>query len=370
MDVTTKLTEIIQTIKAATYQKEDTWEQYSYRKMAAAFKIPYNDVKLVVTQLRAHPNIDYRYVPTEARYRPLKYRYIDFNKNSIALEKFQQLTAKEFAYAKEKLDACISWNTDETMYTREVILLIMIEEMKKEGFLTEWKPVKIGSVVRYTGLDYRDVEQELDFLCENHILKQLGASMSYMMALSEEDYAKLDDSSYTEQFKSVLEGSQVVVETGTTGTRFQVLTELNDIADNTREFIAFNSEMGTKLLKWQKLLDSLLSKESVYAGTLVRLDAVNRNYNQTMQENQELKTENQKLKQTIKATDKFYGEQKTAVISELEAMSASLISEIEAYFSRPVREKNQPSITNRTKTDLIRIIFHTIDTIKKGKTEE
>ena len=58
MDVTTKLTEIIQTIKAATYQKEDTWEQYSYRKMAAAFKIPYNDVKLVVTQLRAHPNID------------------------------------------------------------------------------------------------------------------------------------------------------------------------------------------------------------------------------------------------------------------------------------------------------------------------
>ena len=193
-----KLTEIIHTIKTATYQQENAWEQYSYRKMSAAFQIPYNDVKLITTQLRAHPNIDYRYVPTEARYRPIKYRYVDFSDNSIILDKFQQLTTKEFAYATNHLSACLPDGTAEEQYSCTMVLLVIIEEMKRDGFMQDWLPARIGNIVRYTGWDYRQVEESLEILCQAHILKQLGASASYMMALSDEDYAKLDDSSYAE----------------------------------------------------------------------------------------------------------------------------------------------------------------------------
>ena len=369
MDVTTKLTEIIQTIKTTTYQKENTWEQYSYRKLSAVFQIPYNDVKLITTQLRAHPNIDYRYVPTEARYRPLKYRYIDFLDNSVMLEKFQQLTAKEFTYVTNQLSSCLPEGTEEDKHTCLIILLVIIEEMKRDGFLEDWMPARIGNVVRYTGWDYRQVENALDILCQAHILKQLGASASYKMALSEEDYAKLDDSAYTEQFKAVLESSQAVVNKENNGLDFQVLTELNEISQNIREFIAFNSEMGSKLLKQQKLLATLQGKENVYAGAMVRMDAVSRTYTETVKENEELKKELISQKQKQKAYDKFYTEQKKKITEELDAMSASLISELETYFSRPVREKNQPALTNRTKSELIRIIFTTIDSIKKGNTE-
>ena len=365
MDVAQKLTEIIQTIKTATYQHENAWEQYSYRKMSAAFQIPYNDVKLITTQLRAHPNIDYRYVPTEARYRPIKYRYIDFPENSIALEKFQQLTTKEFQYAVAHLPEI----TDEETHTKNVILLVMIEEMKRDGFMQDWQPARIGNIVRYTGWDYRQVEEALDLLCECHILKQLGASASYMMALSDEDYAKLDDSSYAEQFKIVLENSQAVVNKETNGQSFQILTELNEISQNVREFIAFNSEMGSKLLKQQKLLATLQGKEEVYAGTMVKMDAVSRTYSKTVEENEELKKELAQQKQRQKAYDKFYAEQKKKAAEELDAMAASLISELETYFSRPIREKNQPTVTNRTKAELIRIIFAAIDGIKKGTDE-
>ena len=365
MDVTQKLTEIIHTIKIATYQQENAWEQYSYRKMSAAFKIPYNDVKLITTQLRAHPNIDYRYVPTEARYRPIKYRYISLSENSIILEKFQQLTAKEFQYAVSHLPAV----TDEESHTTCIILLVMIEEMKRDGFMQEWMPARIGNIVRYTGWDYRQVEEALDTLCESHILKRLGASASYMMALSDEDYAKLDDSSYAEQFKIVLANSQAVVNKEADGKDFQILTELNEISQNVREFIAFNSEMGSKLLKQQKLLTILQGKEDVYAGTMVKMDAVTRTYNDTVKENEELKKDLVQQKQKQKAYDQFYAAQKKKTTEELDAMAASLISELETYFSRPVREKNQPTITNRTKSELIRIIFATIDNIKKGTNE-
>ncbi len=369
MDVTTKLTEIIQTIKTATYQQENAWEQYSYRKMSAAFQIPYNDVKLITTQLRAHPNIDYRYVPTEARYRPIKYRYIDFSDNSVTLEKFQLLTSKEFSYAYNRL-ANISTDTEEEKHTYQMILLVIIEEMKRDGFLQDWLPARIGNIVRYTGWNYRQVEEALDTLCKVQILKQLGASASYMMALSEEDYAKLNDSSYTKQFEIVLENSQAIVNKEADGQNFHVLTELNEIAKNIREFIAFNSEMGSKLLKQQKLLATLQGKEEVYAGTMVRMDAVSRTYNDTVKENEALKQELAAQKQKQKAYDKFYAEQKKKIAEELDAMSASLISELESYFSRPIREKNQPSITNRTKADLIRIIFTTIDNIKKGNSDD
>ena len=369
MDVTQKLTEIIQTIKTATYQKKNEWQQYSYRKMSATFKVPYNDVKLITTQLRSHPNIDYRYVPTEARYRPIKYRYIDFSENSIILDKFQQLTQKEFTYVTSRLAEQFPGEITESSWQTQMILLVMIEEMKHDGFLEEWTPARIGNIVRYTGWDYREVEEALDILCQAHILKQLGASASYRMALSEEDYAKLDDSSYAEQFRIVLENSQAVVNKTTNGQEFQILTELNEIAQNIREFIAFNSEMGSKLLKQQKLLATLQGKEDVYAGTMVKMEAVSRTYNDTVKENEELKKELALQKQKQKAYDRFYADQKKKTAEELDAMSASLISELESYFSRPVREKNQPAITNRTKSELIRIVFATIDNIKKGNAE-
>lgn len=369
MDVTTKLTEIIQSIKLATYEK-DAWEQYSYRKMSAAFQIPYNDVKLITTQLRAHPNIDYRYVPTEARYRPIKYRYIDFVDNSIILDKFQQLTKKEFQYAIAHLEENMPDLSEEELHSYRMILLVMIEEMKRDGFMKEWTPARIGNIVRYTGWDYRKVEEALDCLCQDHILKQLGASASYMMALSDEDYAKLDDSSYAEQFKMVLENSQAVVNQEAHSQDFQILTELNEIAKNIREFIAFNSEMGSKLLKQQKLLATLQGKEDVYAGTMVKMDAISRNYSDTVKENEELKKELATQKSRQKAYDKFYAEQRKKTLEELDTMSASLISVLESYFARPVREKNQPSITNRTKTEMIHIVFTTIDNIKKGNTDD
>ena len=369
MDVTQKLTEIIQTIKTATYQKRNEWQQYSYRKMSATFKVPYNDVKLITTQLRSHPNIDYRYVPTEARYRPIKYRYIDFSENSIILDKFQQLTQKEFTYVTNRLAEQFPGEITETSWQTRMILLVMVEEMKHDGFLEEWTPARIGNIVRYTGWDYREVEEALDILCQAHILKQLGASASYRMALSEEDYAKLDDSSYAEQFRIVLENSQAVVNKTTNGQEFQILTELNEIAQNIREFIAFNSEMGSKLLKQQKLLATLQGKEDVYAGTMVKMEAISRTYNDTVKENEELKKELALQKQKQKAYDRFYADQKKKTTEELDAMSASLISELESYFSRSVREKNQPAITNRTKSELIRIVFATIDNIKKGNAE-
>ena len=128
--------------------------------------------------------------------------------------------------------------------------------------------------------------------------------------------------------------------------------------------------MGSKLLKQQKLLTALQGKENVYAGAMVRMDAVSRTYNDTVKENEELKKELANQRQKQKAYDKFYAEQKKVLAEELDAMSASLISVLESYFSRPVREKNQPSVTNRVKSEMIRIIFATIDQIKKGKAND
>ena len=196
----------------------------------------------------------------------------------------------------------------------------------------------------------------------------LREKASYRMALCEEDYEKLTDESYTEQFQTVLENSKSVTENGT-GDTFQVLTELNNFEENLRETIAFNSEIGSRLLKQQKILRALQEKENVYAGTLVRMDAVTRNYADTMQENQKLKEENKDLKQRMKLTDKFYAQQRENISAQLDEMSSRLISSLEEYFSRPVREKNQVSVSNRTKTELIRIIFETIDNVKKGKSE-
>ena len=362
-----KLNEILATIQAATYQKEGAWERYSYRQMASVFQIPYNDVKLFVSQLRANPNIDYEYVPTEARYRPIQYRYLDFSDNAITLEKFQQLTHKEFDYALEHIRTKISQYDPESEYHIIMMALIIVEEMKREGFCQDWQTAKIGAICRYTGMSDREVEEILDLLCEAHLLKSLGASRNYMLALSDDAWQKIEDFAYSEQFDAVLKTSRESLEQQDKEKSFQVLSELNEFEDNIDEFIAFNSRMGMQLLRQKKLLATLQEKEVVYSDTLIRIDAVSRNYTETQEENARLKEENKKIRNANKLSDKFYKERQAQIEARLDAMSASLVSVLEDYFSKPVRDKNQPAIMNRTKAEAIRIIFAAVDDIKSGK---
>ena len=361
-----KLEEILDKIRSTTYQKQGAWERYSYRQMASVFQIPYNDVKLFVSQLRANPNIDYEYVPTEARYKPIQYRYLDFTENAITLEKFQQLSRKEFEYALTRIRLRLS-DDDPVYYRMAMMALIIVEEMKREGFCLDWQTAKTGAICRYTGLSEREVEDLLDILCDISLLKSLGASRNYMLALSEDAWQKLEDFAYSEQFDSVLKTSRETLQQQDKEKPFQVLSELNEIEENVNEFIAFNSRMGMQLLRQKKLLASLQEKETVYSNTLVRIDAVSRNYTETQEENARLKEENKKLRNENKLSDKFYKERQAQVESRLDAMSASLVSVLEEYFSRPVRDKNQPAIMNRTKAEAIRIIFAAVDDIKTGK---
>lgn len=362
-----KLTEILATIKAATYQKEGVWRRYSYRQMASVFQIPYNDVKLFVSQLRSNPNIDYEYVPTEARYRPVQYRYLDFTENTITLEKFQQLSRKEFEYVLNCIRAKLQ-NTDvEKDYTTTMMAMIVVEEMKREGFCQDWQTAKIGAICRYTGMNDREVEDILDLLCETRILKSLGASRNYMLALSEDAWQKLEDFAYSEQFDAVLKTSQESLHRQDKEKTFQVLSELNEFEDNVDEFIAFNSRIGVQLLRQKKILTALQEKEAVYSNTLVRIDAVSRNYTETQEENARLKEENKKLRNENKISDKFYKTRQNQIEARLDTMSASLVSVLEKYFSKPVHEKNQLAVINHTKTEAIRIIFAAIDDIKSGK---
>jgi len=361
-----KLQEIITHIKENTYQKEDAWERYSYRQMAYVFKVPYNDVKLFTSQLRSNPNIDYRYVPTEARYRPIKYRYVDLSDNAIALEKFQQLSRKEFEYAVSHLNETVKEEDVAAKHSRIMMLLIIAEEMKREGFLEDWHTAKTGSVCRYTGLTEREVEACVDQLKEASMLRSLGASSNYMLALSEEAWQNLEDAAYSKQFENVLQTSQKISENPEDET-FHVLTELNEIDKNIDEFIAFNSHVGMLLLRQKKLLTALQEKETVYANTLVRIDAVSKNYVATQEENKRLQEENKQLRNEIRLSDKFYKERQTRTEEKLNAMSASLVSVLESYFSRPVREKNLPTVTNKTKADLLHTVFTAIEDIKSGK---
>lgn len=108
MDVNTaqeQFLTVVNVVKERTFIKKDLeWVRCSYRDMSAEFNIPYNSVKTIACMLRTDQHIDYRYIKTESRFKPIQYKYVDdVSVNKLLNEKYPILSSVEFNWILSKL---------------------------------------------------------------------------------------------------------------------------------------------------------------------------------------------------------------------------------------------------------------------------
>lgn len=287
----------------------------------------------------------------------------------IEENKFSQFTHAEFEWIYNKFN-----NTN--TYKNVMLTMIFIEQLYLNHLAEEWRVIMPGYYANLLSISLPDLEHMLSTLEEKHIIKRLGITRMYRLALSDEMYSTIENSAYAQQQQEIVEKSKQVIEDTPTpiSDTFKVLTELNFVADATHNMIENCYEINASIIKQQmelakqtKILEALREKETVYANSMVRIDAIMKNYENMTQEVENLRNANKKLRLLEKETEKYNNQRRANDTQHLETMLSSILTTLEEYFSLPMYEKNKVISTKRTKTQITRIVMETIDNIQKGK---
>ena len=349
------------------------WRKLPYRYICLFCGVPLRSAQPILIQLRAHPNIEYRYQQTSVKIPTVVCRYTEED-NVISNEKFAQFDANSFQYLYDQISTVYDPLKN---YHEFMLLMILVEQLLLNGFEDTWCDLPYGFYAIMMGIESEDVQAMITQLEELKIVKKLGISRMYRIALSEEAYKSLENSAYVKQQEDILSRSKKVVKEDISEKpeeNFTVLTELNAVASATKEMLERSYAINENIIRQQlalrttsDALKALQEKESVYAGMAVRINVISQNYEEAIRKSKELEIKNNELRHLAVQHDKFYKEQHQIAKENLESMLATVLSEMEQYFSLPLREKNSRANTNRTKTNIARIIMDTIQAIEKGK---
>ena len=352
----------------------EEWRKIPYRYICLFCGVPLRNAQPILVQLRACPNIEYRYLPTAAKVPTIVCHYTAEPKYIIEQDGFIQFSQEEFNYVLNKIKTTYDLVKN---YSSIMLLMIFVEQLLLDGFRGTWKDLPCGAYAVDMGVESVWIERATKRLERLHILKRLGMSRMYRLALSEKEFKQIENSAYAKQQEEIIEKSRKAVEDTVpqdVTADFNVLQELNDVAKAAKDILEASYIANESIIRQQIALqtvsvamESLKEKEAVYAGMTVRIDAVSKNYENAIKEAQELRTKNNELRHLSLQEKKFYDEQKSRISQNLETMMGNILSAMEEYFSLPTYEKNKAINGNRVKTRISRTILDTIDAIQKGK---
>jgi hypothetical protein len=366
--------EQMQKIITSLKENPEEWRKLPYRYICLFCGVPLRSAQPILIQIRAHPNIEYRYQQTSVKIPTAICHYIEAENNTISGERFAQFDSETYQYLYNKIGA----EYDSVACHRQfMLLMIFIEQLLLNGFRDNWQDLAYGLYAIMMGTEIEDIKNMVENLEKLKIIKKLGISRMYRIALSEEEYKNLEDSAYVHQQEDILNRSKKIVKDKIPEKQektFTVLTELNAVASAMNEMLERCYEINENIIRQQLALNTtaealkvLQEKETVYAGMAVRINTISKNYEDAIRKSKEFEQKNNELNHLAAQHQKFYEEQKKITKENLEAMLGMVISEMEEYFSLPLREKNKMSNTNRAKANTTRIIMDAIQAIEKGK---
>ena len=369
--------EQVQKLVADLQHNSQAWRKLPYRYICLFCGVPLRSAQPILIQVRAHPNIDYYYQASAVKIPTAICRYVNQEDNEVSDKKFAQFSQDEYAFLYQKISSIYD---SQKQYHEFMLHMIFAELLVLNKFKEQWQDLPYGFYAISMGVDTNYVTSIVEELEELHILKRLGISRMFRIALSTEEYMHLEDSAYAKQQEEIVERSQKAVEEEIPQgiyEEFKVLSELNAVTNATQIILDRSYNMNENIVRQQlalrtisDALHALQEKESVYAGMATRIAAISANYEKAITEAADLRQKNNELKNLSSQEDKFYKEQKEATTQHLEAMLSNILSILEEYFLLPNYEKNKIGTTNRIKAQITRIVTDTIGAIEKGKAPE
>lgn len=344
-------------IKQETINDPEKWITIDLKTMQTSLELPQYLCRLVLSILRVDPELRYKLMDAQARFKPKAYRIATPEEKIKDIGSIRQFEIPE-ADEKTLINRLSQYQNAEDV-KKLYILLYICEKLKIQGFDQEWKTIPFSEYAKSVNASKLELLQYLDILFNKGILKKSPITNMYKLAVTEEDSKIIDK--YIEKIiidnDIELQGENNLTLLSEDSNVFTELQELEKMRANIGTLVKYSNKVSDLIVEQLALCDTLAKKDSMLKTQKTAFIRLNEAYNETNENNEKLKEENQKLKNDYKILSKFNDNRTAHIQDQTNILAATLSTLVEDYIKLPLHKKNEVATSAKFKFDITEAIM-------------
>lgn len=367
------LLKVKQFLKDHSESGNEKWAKLSIKEVQNIWQVPQYLAKHVVSRMQIEPDIRYRVLPARSRYSPRAFAIGTPEEKLNDIKNGEHQIDVPVDIEKTLVKRLQKYATIETLVLFYK-LLIICEKLILKNIDQQWGAIDLNVLARTLGVDVFEINNLINLLQEENILKKSPVSDTWLLTITEEDARNAD----REITKIISSGNKEIIGSidqnvliGQSNTPNIDSPELQKLGTDLQQLMAANSRISGYIMNLLKSFDALKIKETVYRKEKIAFHRLNDAYNKSVAENEELKSRLDDLQLKLQTLDKAFDKRASQAEEELNTMVSELSSMIEEYSKLPTYKKNNDAVNSSFKSNMLKTVISCSDkAIKNLRTKE
>lgn len=340
-------------IRKNTEQNHE-WTMLTIPKVCSEWNLPQYIGRIILIRLRLDPEIRIKLASTSSRFKP-KMFYYDTPGNKLKdIGKLEQYELKP-----EEVNILISrlksYITVDQLYDFSALMYI-VEKLKTSCYDKHWNTINILEICKLMSISESQLLSYIDVLIKNRILIQSHYTLNYKLVIDEAAYKQavheLDCESTNPEIQAK---GKLNIEA--LNTNFDSLKTTEQFKSTVQALMELSGKNNAILMNQIKIIDALATEEKHIQMQKNSLIALNQVYNELKEKYDTLKENYRKAQEQVRLSDTFSKNYHEHIVTESTELVAYISSTLESYFRLPVHKKNDMSLNNKVKVEILNTIM-------------
>ncbi len=347
--------EIKNSIKEASDKGE--WTEITLVNVCSLWNLPQYFGRRVLILLRIDPEIRYYETSAASRFKPKAFLFSSPEEKLKDIGKVKQfeLDKEEETEAIERLSEYKTVEKLRLFYS----LMYFLEKLKTSGYNVKWKSIDIEDFSKTIDISKETVLQYINILESKNLLTKSPYTLDYKLTILESDYDRakkeIAEESIDPNLSPIGEVNMEVLNTDTY--QFNDLQATMQMQNSIKQLLLEANKLTKMIVEQTKTLDSLAKEEKNIKMQKTALIALNDNYNKLSEEEYQLNQKYTKEVEKNKILNKFLVEYQKHIEDLTTDLISGLSYSLETYFQQPIHKKNNKPFNDKTKVDILNVIF-------------
>ena len=337
--------------------EKDNWTEITLVNVCSLWNLPQYFGRRVLILLRIDPEIRYYETSSSSRFKPKAFFFSSPEEKIKDIGKVKQFELDQ----EEELEAAKKLNEYKNVENLRLfyILMYFLEKMKTSGYGVKWKNIDVEDFSKTIDVTKEKILQYIDILAEKKLIIKSPYTLNYKLTILENDYDKAKKEIAEESIDpNLIPIGEVNMEVlNTDSYQFNDLQATLQMRDSVKELLLEANKLTVMIVEQTKILDSLAKEEKNIKMQKTALIALNDSYNKLSEEEYQLNQKYTKEVEKNKILNKFLVEYQKHIEDLTTDLISGLSYSLETYFQQPIHKKNNKSFNDKTKVDILNVIF-------------
>ncbi len=365
--VNSRTIELYEKVKSTIKQnsEKNEWTEYSIPVICSQYEMPSYMARTIVTCLRIDPEIRSKLLPSASRYKPKGFLY-DSNienkvKDSYNLDQFS-FDQLELSILNESLKEYIKADTIKD-YS---IMMYICEKMISSKFHQNWGNPNVADISRLLMMSQSNIIDYIEILCNKKLMIQSPYTLQYKLTLKQSAYEEAEKEIVAQSADPELV-AQGKLNSAVLSNDFTNLKTSEKFQSTVRRLQTARNQLSAAIASQLKMIDAMAMQDKDIERQKNTLSRLSKTCNELSEQIENKQQEVLNMKEELDLTNQTLSSYQEFVNERIMDLTSYISSSLETYFKLPTFKKNDPSVNNRVKMELLDSIISFQKEIKQYK---